>query len=109
MTTVKWQLRKLMAERGMFQTTDLGRLLAEHGVIVSREQVYRLVTSTPQRLNMEVLVALCTILDCTPNDLIRVEAAAATGDSKVAAGAGSSTTTVPAGLAPVRAQIVRPS
>ena len=66
---IRWHLRQLMATRGMFATTDLVPLLAERGVQLSREQVYRLVTSTPQRLNMDVLAALCDILDCTPNDL----------------------------------------
>ncbi|WP_301849406.1 helix-turn-helix domain-containing protein [Rhodococcus pyridinivorans] len=70
----QWRLRHLMAERDMFHTSDLVPLLAELGIRLSREQVYRLVTQPPQRLNMDVLVALCDILDCTPNDLIRPEA-----------------------------------
>ena len=39
---------------------------------LSREQVYRLVTQSPQRLSMDTLAALCDILGCTPNDLIEV-------------------------------------
>ena len=58
----------------MFQTTDLVPLLAERGIILSREQVFRLVTQPPQRLSMDTLAALCDILGCTPNDLIEVEA-----------------------------------
>ncbi|OLT48626.1 Cro/Cl family transcriptional regulator [Gordonia sp. CNJ-863] len=69
----QWRLRHLMAERDLFHTSDLVPLLAEHGIRLSREQVYRLVTQPPQRLNMDVLVALCDILDCTPNDLILPE------------------------------------
>ena len=64
-----------MAARDLFQTTDLVPLLAERGVHLSREQVYRLVTQPPQRLSMDTLAALCDILDCTPNDLIEVEVA----------------------------------
>ncbi|MDO0914917.1 MULTISPECIES: helix-turn-helix domain-containing protein [Streptomyces] len=85
-----WQLRQLMAERGMFQTTDLVPLLAERGIQLSREQVYRLVTQAPQRMSMDTLVALCDILDCTPNDLIKPEVVnvqvrkTAGGDSDVA-------------------------
>ena len=85
-----WQLRQLMAERGMFQTTDLVPLLAERGIQLSREQVYRLVTQAPQRMSMNTLVALCDILDCTPNDLIKPEVVndqvrkTAGGDSDVA-------------------------
>ncbi|MBX3099513.1 MAG: helix-turn-helix transcriptional regulator [Salinibacterium sp.] len=37
---------------------------------MTREHVYRLATKTPQRLNTEVLVALCDALGCTANDLI---------------------------------------
>lgn len=65
-----WHLRGKMAERGMFSTTDLLPLLAERGVSLSREQTYRLVTGQPQRLSMPTLIALCDILQCTPNDLI---------------------------------------
>jgi DNA-binding Xre family transcriptional regulator len=68
----RWHLRQLMAGAGMFQTTDLVPLLAKRGVSLSREQVYRLVTGTPERLNLATLAALCDILDCTPADLIEV-------------------------------------
>ncbi|MBT2495835.1 helix-turn-helix transcriptional regulator [Microbacterium sp. ISL-59] len=65
-----WHLRAKMAEQGMFATTDLQPLLGERGVVLSREQTYRLVTGHPQRLSVMTLVALCDILGCTPNDLI---------------------------------------
>lgn len=65
-----WHLRRLMAERGLFATTELRPLLAERGVRLSREQVYRLVTGTPQRLSLVVLAALCDILECSPADLV---------------------------------------
>jgi DNA-binding Xre family transcriptional regulator len=67
-----WHLRKLMADRGMFQTSELMPLLAERGITLSREQVFRLVTRPPQRLSMDVLAALCDILDCGVQDLIEV-------------------------------------
>lgn len=69
----RWRLRDLMADQQMFQTSDLVPLLAERGIALSREQVYRLVTSPPQRLSMDTLVALCDVLGCTPNDLIEPE------------------------------------
>jgi hypothetical protein len=40
----RWHLRRLMADRDMYATTDLRPLLAERGIALSREQVYRLVT-----------------------------------------------------------------
>lgn len=68
----QWHLRRLMADNDMYSTSDLVPLLAERGVVLSREQVYRLVTQSPQRLSMDTLAALCDILGCTPNDLIEV-------------------------------------
>jgi DNA-binding Xre family transcriptional regulator len=65
-----WHLRRLMAEHGMFATTDLVPLLAMRGVALSREQVYRLVTGTPERLSLTTLAALCDILGCGPGDLV---------------------------------------
>lgn len=68
----RWQLRARMAERGMFATTELLAPLAQRGVRLSREQVYRLVTGTPQRLNLVTLAALCDILGCQPGDLLEL-------------------------------------
>ncbi len=69
----QWHLRQLMAAREMYQTTDLIAPLAERGIILSREQVFRLVTQPPQRLSLDTLAALCDILGCSPNDLIEVQ------------------------------------
>jgi DNA-binding Xre family transcriptional regulator len=70
---VVWHLRLRMAEKGMFQTSALVPMLAERGVDLSREQVFRLVTQPPQRLSVDTLAALCDILDCQPNDLLEVK------------------------------------
>lgn len=69
-----WHLRSLMAEREMFSTTDLQPLLDARGVVLSREQVYRLVAKVPERLNLTTLAALCGIFECSPGDLIEVTA-----------------------------------
>jgi DNA-binding Xre family transcriptional regulator len=66
----RWHLRVLMAQHGMFATSDLQPLLAERGISLSAAQVYRLVAQTPERLSLPTLMALCDILGCTPNDLI---------------------------------------
>jgi DNA-binding Xre family transcriptional regulator len=71
-TGYRWHLRRLMAEKDMYATTKLGPLLAERGVTLSREQVYRLVTGVPERLSLATLAALCDILGCQPGDIIEV-------------------------------------
>jgi len=98
-----WNLRQLMAERGMFAATDLIEPLHERGVELSRQMIHRVVTKTPQRINIDLLAALCDILDCTPNDLIemRVEQvvrAPAVNDAGPGIG----------NLRPIRARIRRP-
>jgi DNA-binding Xre family transcriptional regulator len=73
----RWHLRRLMAGKDMYATTELRPLLAERGITLSREQVYRLVTGIPERLSLDTLAALCDILGCGPGDLVEPVTAAA--------------------------------
>lgn len=102
--TIRWHLRELMAAHAMWKTTDLVGPLAERGVVLSREQVYRLVTTQPERLNMAVLAALCDIFECSPSDLIEPVAEARTVRKKAVAG-GPAGGPGEAPLRPVRARI----
>jgi DNA-binding Xre family transcriptional regulator len=65
-----WHLRKIMADRGMFATTDLIEPLDRRGITLSSSQVYRLVVERPERLSLKILMALLDILDCGMDDLI---------------------------------------
>ncbi len=87
----EWRLRVLLAERGVFSSKQLTPLLAERGVRLSDSQAWRLVTGKPERLNLHLLVVLCQILECTPNDLVQpVErAAGARLEKRAAASAGA--------------------
>ncbi len=102
----RWHLRGLMADAGMFATTDLVPLLAERGVVLSPAQVYRLVTGTPERLSLRTLVALCDILGCTPNQLIEPVVEARTARATGTTGATPATTTAKK-RTPRRAEITR--
>jgi len=83
----RWNLRQVMAGRGMFQTTDLIGPLEDREIRLSSSQVYRLVTERPERLSLKVLMALLDILDCTMEDLIEPTAAARpTRKAKTASG-----------------------
>ena len=78
----RWHLRKVMADRGMFSTTDLIGPLADRAITLSSSQVYRLVTDRPERLSLKILMALLDILDCTMDDLIEPVPAAGAGRKK---------------------------
>jgi len=73
-----WHLRKVMADRGMFATTDLIDPLDKRGITLSSSQVYRLVVERPERLSLKILMALLDILDCMMDDLIEPTASAQT-------------------------------
>ena len=97
----RWNLRRVMAERGMFQTTDLIDPLAKRGIELSSSQVYRLVVERPERLSLKVLMALLDILDCAMDDLIEPVAAVSAATKWKAVGADSSV----GDLRPKRARI----
>lgn len=97
----RWQLRQLMADRGMFATTELVPLLAERGVVLSVSQVHRLVTTTPERLSLPVLAALCDIFGVGPSELIVTEAVTVSA-RKALAGRGAA---VDPGLRPKPARV----
>jgi len=85
----RWHLRKVMADRGLFQTTDLIGPLGQRGVTLSSSQVYRLVVERPERLSLKVLMALLDILDCSMDELIEpfAPSAGASARKKKAVGA----------------------
>lgn len=87
----RWHLRNVMADRGMFQTTDLTGPLAQRGITLSSSQVYRLVVERPERLSLKILMALLDILGCSMDELIEPSAVAGGATTrKKAAGAETS-------------------
>jgi len=86
----RWNLRQVMATRGMFQTTDLIGPLAERGISLSASQVYRLVVERPERLSLKVLMALMDILECRMDELIEPVAAPVAARPRKAVGAETS-------------------
>jgi len=100
----RWHLRQVMADRGMFATTDLIDPLARRGIQLSSSQVYRLVVERPERLSLKILMALLDILDCTMGELIE-PAAAAGGQARTAKAVGGGSDAGVGALRPKRARI----
>jgi DNA-binding Xre family transcriptional regulator len=99
-----------MAEQKMYATTELVPLLAERGIVLSASQVHRLVTSTPERLSLPILAALCDIFSVDPTELIATDATNV-GVRKAAAGDRPARPALSPDLGelrPVRARILRP-
>ncbi|MFJ3145379.1 helix-turn-helix domain-containing protein [Streptomyces halstedii] len=71
---IKWKLRMAAAQREVWTGAQLRRLLTEKaGLELSSASVSALFTKEPSQVKMSTLAALCTALECTPNDLIEVD------------------------------------
>ncbi|MCC4320471.1 helix-turn-helix transcriptional regulator [Streptomyces samsunensis] len=71
---IRWRLRMAAAQREVWTGTELRRLLAEKaGLELSSASVSALFTKEPSQVKMTTLAALCTALECTPNDLIEID------------------------------------
>lgn len=98
----RWRLRQVMADQGMFATTDLIEPLAQRGIHLSSSQVYRLVAERPERLSLKVLMALLDILGCSMGELIEPIVTTTTIRNAKAVGGGEAGV---GGLRPKRARI----
>lgn len=71
---IRWKLRMTAAQREVWTGTQLRRLLAEKaGLELSAASVSALFTREPAQVKLSTLAALCTALECTPNDLFEVD------------------------------------
>ena len=70
---LEWRLRVMMAERGIHSAAELSRRLEDIGVRISSTQLTRIVKTMPKRLNTRLLCGLMKVLECGPEDLIRLK------------------------------------
>lgn len=71
---ITWRLRIAAAQREVWTGAQLRRLLSERaGLELSSASVSALLTKEPNQVKLSTLVALCTALECTPNDLLDVD------------------------------------
>jgi DNA-binding Xre family transcriptional regulator len=62
------------ARREVWTGAQLRRLLAERaGLELSAASVSALLTKEPSQVKLSTLAALCTALECSPNDLFEVD------------------------------------
>lgn len=74
---VTWKLRMAAAQREVWTGAELRRLLSERaGVQLSAASVSALLTKQPAQVKLSTLAALCTALQCTPNDLFEIDTTA---------------------------------
>jgi len=71
---IRWKLRMAAAQREVWTGAQLQRLLVEKaGLELSSASVSALFTKQPSQIKLSTLIALCTALECTPNDLFDID------------------------------------
>jgi putative transcriptional regulator len=87
------------AERGIWKSTELRRLLADQGLVISAGKMSGLWTGRPTSIRLDDLDVICAVLDCQPGDLLKPEpeavAARKPTPDKQAATAGKGSTVTP--------------
>src|SRR2546430_15889531 len=80
---IRWRLRMAAAQREVWTGAQLRRLLAERaGLELSSASVSALFSGQPAQVKLSTLAALCTALQCTPDDLFEVDTTPAQRDRK---------------------------
>jgi DNA-binding Xre family transcriptional regulator len=67
---MQWNLRLRAAERGIWKSTELRRLLAHAGLEISAGKMSALWTGTPTTIRLDDLDVICLVLGCDPGVLL---------------------------------------
>ena len=74
---MQWNLRLAAAQRGIWRSSDLRRLLAEAGLEISAGKMSHLWSGRPISVRLDDLDIICAVLGCEPGDLLIRDPAAA--------------------------------
>lgn len=82
---MEWNLRMAAAQRGIWRSSDMRRLLAQAGLELSSGKMSYLWSGTPVTIRLDDLDVICSVLECEPNDLlVRTTMLQATTQAKAA-------------------------
>jgi len=70
---MRWNLRMKAAEAGIWKSTEMRRRLAEAGLEISAGKMSALWTGTPTTVRLDDLDMICSVLACSPSDLLACE------------------------------------
>lgn len=70
---MQWNLRLRAAERGIWKSAELRRMLADAGLEISAGKMSSWWAGTPITMRLDDLDVLCTVLECTMSDLMSPE------------------------------------
>lgn len=67
---MQWNLRLKAAERGIWKSAEMRRLLADAGLEFSAGKMSALWSGTPTSIRLDDLDVICAVLDCDPAALL---------------------------------------
>jgi DNA-binding Xre family transcriptional regulator len=79
---MQWNLRLAAAQRGIWRSSDLRRLLAEAGLEISAGKMSYLWSGRPVSVRLDDLDVLCAVLGCEPGELLVRDPGAASPASR---------------------------
>jgi DNA-binding Xre family transcriptional regulator len=95
---MRWNLRLVAANRGIWKASELQRMLAEHGLVISAGKMSGLWSGRPASIKLDDLNVICAVLECPVGELLIAEPEKVTrpgqADQPVAATGGAPTLAV---------------
>jgi DNA-binding Xre family transcriptional regulator len=90
---MKWNLRLAAANRGIWKASELQRMLADRGLVISAGKMSGLWSGNPNAIKLNDLDVICAVLGCGVDELLipepeTVAAPTPKGGEKAAAAAG---------------------
>lgn len=67
---MRWNLRLVAANRGIWKASECQRLLAERGLVVSAGKMSGLWSGRPASIKLEDLDVICAVLGCGVEELL---------------------------------------
>jgi DNA-binding Xre family transcriptional regulator len=67
---VKWNLRLTAANRGIWKASELQRLLAERGLVMSAGKMSGLWSGRPASIKLDNLNIICAVLGCGVDEIL---------------------------------------
>ncbi|MGH3194238.1 MAG: helix-turn-helix domain-containing protein [Streptosporangiaceae bacterium] len=67
---MKWNLRLAAANRGIWKASELQRMLAERGLVISAGKMSGLWSGHPASVKLDELDVICAVIGCDIGDLL---------------------------------------
>ena len=71
--SMKWNLRLAAAHRGIWKASELQRMLAEAGLVISAGKMSGLWSGSPASIKLDDLDVICAVVGCGVEELLIAE------------------------------------